>query len=75
VRDLDSQQTNLVADQHIKDVNSIAAKRVLDMGYTQPQVEVAIKQTRQRIGTFYLLCSQMFNFFLEGLCLRKKEIK
>ncbi|XP_060585987.1 E3 ubiquitin-protein ligase XIAP-like [Ruditapes philippinarum] len=50
VRDLDSQQTNLVADQHIKDVNSIAAKRVLDMGYTQPQVEVAIKQTRQRIG-------------------------
>ncbi|XP_060554836.1 baculoviral IAP repeat-containing protein 3-like [Ruditapes philippinarum] len=48
--DLDFQQT-------ILDVNSIAAKLVLDMGYTQPQVEDAIKQTRQRIGIFYFLCS------------------
>ncbi|XP_053396663.1 baculoviral IAP repeat-containing protein 3-like isoform X2 [Mercenaria mercenaria] len=50
LRDLDSQQANIVEDQYITDLNSIAAKRVLDMGYMQTQVEDAIRNIRQRIG-------------------------
>ncbi|XP_053389606.1 baculoviral IAP repeat-containing protein 7-like [Mercenaria mercenaria] len=40
LRDLDSGQTNIVEDQCITDLNSIAAKRVLDMGYMQTQTTV-----------------------------------
>ncbi|XP_045198939.2 baculoviral IAP repeat-containing protein 7-A-like [Mercenaria mercenaria] len=58
LRDLDSQQANIVEDQYKTDLNSIAAKRVLDMGFMQTQVEDAIRNVRQRNGLVEKLKAQ-----------------
>ena len=64
LRDLDSRQTVIVEDQQITDLNSIAAKRVFDVGYSQKHIEEAIRHVRQNIGIFYLRFIFLFNLFI-----------
>ncbi|XP_060552836.1 baculoviral IAP repeat-containing protein 3-like [Ruditapes philippinarum] len=68
LRDLDSHRTTIVEDQEIVDLNSIAAKRVFKMGYSQTQIEDAIRHTRLVVGQSGVLKAQNLLEYLLDNC-------
>ncbi|XP_053396716.1 baculoviral IAP repeat-containing protein 7-like [Mercenaria mercenaria] len=55
-----------VEDQLIEDLNSTAAKLVMNMGYSQENVESAINGARQKYGTTELRAQYILEFLLDN---------